>query len=104
MRQEELFGRLKLIIIIALIVGIVGAVSFLVYGFTFLWQAMAATIMSILLAIMAVFFIFLSIYFWIRNFILKRELKHRDEENIRLTKNLKNCNKKLREKKTELNE
>ena len=99
MRQEELFGRLKLVIIIALIVGIVGAVSFLIYGFTFLWQALAATLISILLAIMAVFFIFLSIYFWLKNFLLKRELHRMEEENIRLNKNLKNCNKKLREQK-----
>ena len=95
-----MFGRLKLIVIIALVIGMVGAVSFLIYGFTFMWQAMAATMMSILLAIMAVFFILLSIYLWIKNFMIKREYKRVEEENERLRRNLKNCNKKVRESKS----
>ncbi|MDD1775566.1 MAG: hypothetical protein LUQ24_08555 [Methanobacterium sp.] len=100
MKKEEMFGRLKLIVIIALVIGMVGAVSFLIYGFTFIWQAMAATMMSILLAIMAVFFILLSIYLWIKNFMIKREYKRVEEENERLRRNLKNCNKKVRESKS----
>jgi membrane protein implicated in regulation of membrane protease activity len=100
LKKEEMFGRLKLIVIIALVIGMVGAVSFLIYGFTFMWQAMAATMMSILLAIMAVFFILLSIYLWIKNFMIKREYKRVEEENERLRRNLKNCNKKVRESKS----
>jgi hypothetical protein len=100
LKREEMFGRLKLIVIIALVIGMVGAVSFLIYGFTFMWQAMAATIMSIFLAIMAVFFILLSIYLWIKNFMIKREYKRVEEENDRLRRNLKNCNKKVRKNKS----
>jgi membrane protein implicated in regulation of membrane protease activity len=100
LKKEEMFGRLKLIVIIALVIGMVGAVSFLIYGFTFMWQAMAATMMSILLAIMAVFFILLSIYLWIKNFMIKREYRRVEEENERLRRNLKNCNKKVRESKS----
>ena len=92
MQREEIFGRLRLVVIIALIVGMVGAISFLIYGFTFMWQVLTATLMSILLAIIAVFFVLLSIYMWIKNFLLKRKIKHLEEENIRISKNLKNCN------------
>jgi CHASE3 domain sensor protein len=56
--------------------------------------------MSILLAIMAVFFILLSIYLWIKNFMIKREYRRVEEENERLRRNLKNCNKKVRESKS----
>lgn len=100
MERDELIRYTKLIVILALIIGIVGAVAFLVYGFTFIWQAMAATIISIFLSITTILFIALSIYLWIKNLMLKREVSQREKEIEKISSALQNCNKKLNEKKS----
>jgi membrane protein implicated in regulation of membrane protease activity len=99
MERNQLFSYIKLIVIIALIIGLFGAVFFLIFGFSLVWQAMAATLITIFLALLAILFIFVSIYLWIKNVMLKRELKRERAEIERISLNLKNCNKKLREKK-----
>jgi membrane protein implicated in regulation of membrane protease activity len=99
MERNQLFRYLKLIVITALIIGLIGAVFFLIFGFSLIWQAMAATLITIFLALLTILFIFVSIYLWIMNVMLKRELKREKEEIERISHNLKNCNKKLREKK-----
>ena len=98
MEKNELFRYLKLILIIALIIGFIGAVFFLVFGFALVWQAVAATVITIFLSIVAILFIFVSIYLWIKNVMLKREISREKEEIERISRNLKNCNRKLREK------
>lgn len=99
MERDQLFRYLKLIVIVALVIGLIGAVLFLVFGFALVWQAMAATLITIFLAVIAIIFIFVSIYLWIKNLMLKRELNKEREEIERISRNLKNCNKKLREQK-----
>ena len=99
MERSQLFRYLKLIVIVALVIGLIGAVLFLVFGFALVWQAMAATLITIFLAVIAIIFIFVSIYLWIKNLMLKRELNKEREEIERISRNLKNCNKKLREQK-----
>ena len=99
MEKKGLFRSIKLILIIAVIVGLIFAVSYLIFGFALVWQAMAATLITIFLALISVFFIFVSIYLWIKNVMLKRERTREREEIEKVTRNLKNCNKKLREQK-----
>jgi membrane protein implicated in regulation of membrane protease activity len=99
MMRNELIKYIKSIVIVALIIGIIGALFFLIFGFALIWQAIAATLITIFLASMAILFIFVSVYLWIKNLMLKKELNRRREEIENISRNLKNCNKKLREKK-----
>lgn len=97
MEENELFKKIKIIVIIALIIGVVGAVIFLIYGFALMWQAIAATVMIIFLAIVTILFLALSIYLWIKNWMLKRELDKQEKELERISHNMKNCKRRLRE-------
>jgi len=97
--QGEKFRYIKIIMVLAIIVGVIAAVTYLIFGFALVWQAMAATLITIFLAILTIIFISASIYLWIKNVLLKRELNRKIEENEKLSRNLKNCNKKLREQK-----
>lgn len=99
MERDELFKKIKIIVVIVLIIGLVGAIIFLIYGFALIWQAMAASVIIIFLAIITVLFLFISIYLGIKNLILKRELDKQQKEIERISHNLKNCNRRLREKK-----
>jgi uncharacterized membrane protein len=97
MERNELFNKIKLILIIALIIGIVGFVTYLIYGFALLWQAMAASVMIIILSILAILFLCLSIYLWIKNLLLKRELDKQQDDVEKISHKLKNCNRRLRQ-------
>jgi predicted membrane protein len=92
MVREDLVRNIKLIVVIALVIGILGAAFYLIYGFAFFWQAMVATLFSILLSIIAILFIFLSIYLWIKNLLLKRELNKVKDELEQVRYNLTKCN------------
>lgn len=96
MEKNELFNRIKLVFIIALIIVVVGLVIYLIYGFALLWQAMAASVMVMILSILAIIFLGLSIYLWIKNWMLKRELGKQQDELEKVSTKLKNCNHRLR--------
>lgn len=100
METYELFNRIKLVVIIALIVGLLGVVTYLIYGFTFMWHVLAATLINIFLGVVAILFLFTSIYLGIKNLMLNRELDKKQKEIERISHNLKNCNRRLREKKS----
>ena len=74
METEQLFKTLKLVLIVALILGVIGAVFYLVYGFTILWQAMAAGIITGFLLILMFIFLSLAVYLWLKLMLMKREL------------------------------
>lgn len=74
METEQLFKILKVVIILALIIGVIGAVFYLVYGFTILWQAMAAGIITGFLLILVFIFLALAVYLWLKLMLMKREL------------------------------
>jgi len=96
MEKNELFNRIKLFFLIALIIVVVGLVIYLIYGFALLWQAMAASVMVIIMSILAIIFLGLSIYLWIKNWMLKRELVKQLDELEKVSTKLKNCNRRLR--------
>ena len=74
MDSNDLVKNLKIIVIIALVVAMIGAVLYLLYGLALVWQAIAAGIISGLLFLMVIVFIVISVYLWTRNYLLKREL------------------------------
>jgi|ERR1035438_10153171 hypothetical protein len=74
MDSNDLIKNLKIIVIIALIIAVIGAVLYLLYGLALVWQAIAAGIISGLLFLLVIVFIVISIYLWTRNYLLKREL------------------------------
>ncbi len=74
MDNSELIKNLKIVLIIALIIAVVGAFLYLIYGLALVWQAIAAGIITGLLFLLVILFIIISIYLWTRNYLLKREL------------------------------
>jgi hypothetical protein len=75
MESNELIRNLKIVIIAALIIGVLGTIIYLIYGFTILWTAMAAGIITGFLSLMVILLLALSIYLWSKNLLLKRDLK-----------------------------
>ncbi|WP_284296437.1 hypothetical protein [Leuconostoc litchii] len=75
METEQLLKTLKIVLILALIIGLIGAVFYLVYGFTILWQAMAAGIITGFLLILVFIFLVLALYFYLKLVLIKRELR-----------------------------
>jgi uncharacterized membrane protein len=74
MDNTDLIRNLKIIVIIALIIAVIGAVFYILYGLALVWQAIAAGIITGLLSLIVIIFIVISIYLWTRNYLLKREL------------------------------
>jgi hypothetical protein len=74
METDQLLKTLKIIIILAVIIGAIGAVFYLVYGFTILWQAMAAGIITGFLLILVFILLVLAIYFYLKLLLVRREL------------------------------
>ena len=80
METEQLLKTLKIVLILALVIGIIGAVFYLVYGFTILWQAMAAGIITGFLLILVFIFMVLALYLYLKLALIKRELRKCREE------------------------
>jgi uncharacterized membrane protein len=85
METEQLLKTLKIVVILALILGVIGVVFYLVYGFTILWQAMAAGIITGFLLILVFILLVLAIYFWLKLLLIRRELGKCREELERIT-------------------
>jgi hypothetical protein len=67
--------KLKLVVIAALMVAGVAVVIYLAYGLTIIWQGMAAGVTVGFLLVLLFIATILVIYFWIRIFLLRRELQ-----------------------------
>jgi hypothetical protein len=74
MESSELFRNLKIILIVALLIGLVAAILYLIYGLALVWQAIAAGIITGFLSILVILFIIISIYLWTKNLLLNRDL------------------------------
>ena len=74
MDNHDLIKNLKIIVVIALIIAVIGAVLYLLYGLALVWQAIAAGIISGLLFLLVIVFVATSVYLWTRTYLLKREL------------------------------
>lgn len=82
-------AKLRLVLILAIVLAVVAALLYLVYGFALVWQALASGIIIGFLCIVIIILIGVSIYLWTRNFLLKRELKRTEME-------LRDCKAQLR--------
>ena len=71
---------LRIVVIIALVIGILAALFYLVYSFTLFWQAFAAGITIGILLIIIFVLLVLAVYLWIKNFLIKRELIKQEAE------------------------
>ena len=80
METKQLLKTLKIVVILALILGVIGAVFYLIYGFTLLWQALAAGIVTGFLLILLFILLGLTIYLWLKLVLLRRELEKCQKE------------------------
>lgn len=80
MRREEVMARLKLVLILAIVLAVVAALLYLVYGFALVWQALASGIIIAILCILIILLLGVSIFLWTKNFLMKRELKRSEME------------------------
>jgi hypothetical protein len=74
-RRDELGARLKLVLILAIVLAVVAALLYLIYGFALAWQALASGIIIAFLSILIIILIGVTIFLWTKNFLIKRELK-----------------------------
>jgi uncharacterized membrane protein len=72
--DDDRFETLKLVVIIAVIIGLLAAIGYAVYAFSLLWVTFAAGITTALLLILVLVLFVIAIYFWIKNLMIKREL------------------------------
>lgn len=90
METEQLLKTLKIVIIMAVIIGAIGALFYLIYGFTILWQAMAAGIVTGFLLILVFILVVLAIYFYLKLLLIRRELRKCREEIEKMAAKSKN--------------
>jgi len=89
---------LRIVAIIAVAVGILAALFYVIYSFSLFWQAFAAGItISILLIIIFVLLV-LAAYLWIKNLLLKRELKKQETKLEQIKMELNRCKTYLKQK------
>lgn len=74
METEQLKKTLKIVIVLAVIIGAIGAFFYLIYGFTILWQAMATGIVTGFLLILVLVLLVLAIYFYLKILLIRRNL------------------------------
>jgi membrane protein implicated in regulation of membrane protease activity len=89
--ENTFMKNLKIIVILAFIITVIGAVLYLIYSFTIVWQAIAATIVALFLSLLVILFIILAVYLWIKILILRRELNTYKLELDRLKVELQKC-------------
>ena len=80
MRRYEMMARLRLVLILAIVLAVVAALLYLVYGFALVWQALASGIIIAILCILIILLLGVSIFLWTKNFLIKRELKRSEME------------------------
>ncbi len=80
MDSNDFLKNLKIIVIIAVIIAVIGAFLYLLYGLALVWQAIAAGIVSGLLFLLLIVFVVISLYLWTRNYLLKRDLARSQAE------------------------
>lgn len=73
--MEEIVKTLKLVLILALIFGFIGAVLFFGYGFSIIWQGLAAGIIIGFLSMACILLVILASYLLVRTIFIQRELK-----------------------------
>jgi len=80
MAKDEFIRNLKIILIVAMIIAVLSAILYVIYGLALVWQAIAAGIITGFLFILVIIFIIISIYLWTKILLLKRDLRKNQVE------------------------
>lgn len=95
---------LKIAAIIAVVIGILAVLFYIVYSFSLFWQAFAAGITISILLITIFVLLLLALYLWIRNFLLKRELREQETKLEQVRMELNRCKTQLKQENVEESE
>jgi len=63
-----------------MIIAVLSAILYVIYGLALVWQAIAAGIITGFLFILVIIFIIISIYLWTKILLLKRDLRKNQVE------------------------
>lgn len=96
--DERTVKTLKLVSVLALIFAALGAVFFFVYGFSIIWQGLAAGIIIGFLFVACIILLILALFLWIRTMMLQRDLKKINTELKMVNQELKTEKKLNKEK------
>lgn len=99
--QEDSLRTLKIVVIVAVIIGFLAALGYVLYGFSLFWATFAAGITIGILLIIILVLIILAIYLWIRTFLLKREIKRYESRLEQTQAELSRCRSKFNQIKTQ---
>ena len=96
--KDERLKTLKLVVIVAILIGLLAAIAYALYGFSLFWATFAAGITIGLLLIIILVILVLAVYLWIRTLLLKREVR-KFEDKLELAKmELSRCRAQLNQK------
>ena len=96
--DEDRLKTLKIVVIIAVVLGLLAALGYALYSFTLLWATFAAGITIGLLLILILLLFVLVIYLWIRMLLLKREITRYKNQMEQVNMELSRCKSKLSQK------
>lgn len=88
---EDRLKTLKIVVIAAVVIGIIAALAYVLYGFSLFWATFAAGITIGILLIFIVILLILLVYLWIRMLLLKREIKRLEVKLEQVTMELNSC-------------
>ncbi len=89
--ENTLVRNLKIILVSIFIITLIGAIIYLIFSFTIIWQAIAATIIAAFLSLLVILLIILTVYLWIKMLLLRKELNEYKLEVNGLKAELKKC-------------
>ena len=92
---------LRIVVIIAVIIGFLAIITFAFFGFGLFTTAFVYGLAIWLLIIIILALIILAIYLWVRTFLLKREVKKLETRLEQAEIELNNCRSQLRQFKNE---
>ena len=75
MKSDGLVKTLKLAVIVAFIIAFAAAISYLAYGYFFMWQGIVWGIITTFLALLVFLLLVLVFYLWIKTMWLRRVLE-----------------------------
>lgn len=96
--NDDRLKNLKIVVIIAVVLGLLAALAYAIYSFTLLWATFAAGITIGLLLIIVLVLLVLTIYFWIRTLLYKREITRYENKLEQINMELSRCRSGLKQK------
>jgi membrane protein implicated in regulation of membrane protease activity len=98
---DDRLKTLKIAAVIALVIGILAVLFYVVYSFSLFWQAFAAGVTISILLIIILVLLVLIVYLWLKNFLLKREFNKQETKLEQIKIELSRCKTRLKQKSVE---